>query len=269
MPLTCPPSAIAAIVVGSVPPPSVLILSYPSNPTAMVASLDFYRDLVAFARKHIHDQLVKRGAGSSELAAAAPFAEQHGIKLGVEVHAPLHFDHPWIMRHAETMERVGSPVLGFIPDMGIFNKHFPRVIHERFLRQGANEKIAEFIVQAYDDRVLSEYVIRDVRKLGGNPIDIAMAETIRHTVWSSPKRLLEFMPRIFHIHGKFLEMTEDLIEPSIAYDEVIPVLKQGGFDGYISSEYEGNRHIQDAFPVDSVEQVRRHQLMLTNLIAQA
>src|SRR5690606_37966074 len=29
-----------------------IILNYPSNPTAHVASLDFYRDVVSFARKH-------------------------------------------------------------------------------------------------------------------------------------------------------------------------------------------------------------------------
>ena len=36
----------------SIPKPLALILSYPSNPTAFVATLDFYKDVVAFARKH-------------------------------------------------------------------------------------------------------------------------------------------------------------------------------------------------------------------------
>jgi hypothetical protein len=45
------------------------------------------------------------------------------------------------------------------------------------------------------------------------------------------------------------------------------VLKKGGFNGYIASEYEGNRHIQDIYEVDSVEQVRRHQVMLEKMIA--
>jgi alanine-synthesizing transaminase len=36
----------------SIPKPICLIVSYPSNPTAMVASLDFYKDVVAFAKKH-------------------------------------------------------------------------------------------------------------------------------------------------------------------------------------------------------------------------
>ncbi|MCT7375721.1 LL-diaminopimelate aminotransferase [Chelativorans salis] len=36
----------------SIPKPLALILNYPSNPTACVASLDFYKDVVAFARKN-------------------------------------------------------------------------------------------------------------------------------------------------------------------------------------------------------------------------
>ncbi len=36
----------------SVPKPSVLVLNYPANPTAEVADLDFYREIVAFAKKH-------------------------------------------------------------------------------------------------------------------------------------------------------------------------------------------------------------------------
>jgi alanine-synthesizing transaminase len=36
----------------SVPKPIALVVCYPSNPTAYVAGLDFYRDLVAFAKKH-------------------------------------------------------------------------------------------------------------------------------------------------------------------------------------------------------------------------
>jgi alanine-synthesizing transaminase len=36
----------------SIPKPIAMVVCYPSNPTANVASLDFYKDLVAFAKKH-------------------------------------------------------------------------------------------------------------------------------------------------------------------------------------------------------------------------
>jgi alanine-synthesizing transaminase len=44
--------AMERAVIHSVPKPIAVVVCYPSNPTAHVASLDFYRDLVAFARKH-------------------------------------------------------------------------------------------------------------------------------------------------------------------------------------------------------------------------
>jgi alanine-synthesizing transaminase len=36
----------------SIPKPLALVISYPSNPTAMIADLDFYKEVVDFARKH-------------------------------------------------------------------------------------------------------------------------------------------------------------------------------------------------------------------------
>jgi alanine-synthesizing transaminase len=36
----------------SVPPPIALVVNYPANPTAETADLDFYREVVAFARRH-------------------------------------------------------------------------------------------------------------------------------------------------------------------------------------------------------------------------
>ena len=43
---------LARAVQHSVPPPTALILNFPSNPTAQVVDLDFYREVVAFARRH-------------------------------------------------------------------------------------------------------------------------------------------------------------------------------------------------------------------------
>src|SRR2546421_1526270 len=44
--------ALERAVIHSIPKPLAVIVCYPSNPTAHVASRDFYRDLVAFAKKH-------------------------------------------------------------------------------------------------------------------------------------------------------------------------------------------------------------------------
>ena len=44
--------ALERAVLHSIPKPIAVVTCYPSNPTACVADLDFYRDLVAFAKKH-------------------------------------------------------------------------------------------------------------------------------------------------------------------------------------------------------------------------
>src|SRR5579872_3014760 len=45
-------SALERAMMHSIPKPIAVVTCYPSNPTASVADLDFYRDLVAFAKKH-------------------------------------------------------------------------------------------------------------------------------------------------------------------------------------------------------------------------
>jgi len=58
-------AGISRAVHNSAPPPSVLIVSYPSNPTAQWVDLDFYKDVVALAKKH--DMLVLSDIAYSEI----------------------------------------------------------------------------------------------------------------------------------------------------------------------------------------------------------
>ncbi|WP_306886314.1 LL-diaminopimelate aminotransferase [Amorphus orientalis] len=44
--------ALERAVIHSIPKPIAVVLCYPSNPTACTASLDFYKDVIAFAKKH-------------------------------------------------------------------------------------------------------------------------------------------------------------------------------------------------------------------------
>ncbi|WP_407051419.1 LL-diaminopimelate aminotransferase [Methyloraptor flagellatus] len=44
--------AMERAVAHSIPKPLAVILCYPSNPTAVTADLDFYKDVIAFAKKH-------------------------------------------------------------------------------------------------------------------------------------------------------------------------------------------------------------------------
>ncbi len=199
---------------------------------------------------------------------AAPYAEANGVRLLLEVHAPFHYEHPWILEHLEVMHRTGSPALGLMPDMGTFVERFPRVVSDRALREGARPELVDYIVKTYDDHGDTHALMDIMNYRNGGPVEVGLARQATHYIWTDPRSMLPHMPLIGHIQAKFYEMTDEGSEYSIPYEDIVPVLVEGGFDGYLSSEYEGNRHIQDAFAVDSVEQVRRQHAMFARLLGE-
>ena len=205
-----------------------------------------------------------------------PYAAEKGIKLALEIHSPFHFDHPRIRAHTEVYEKYGPEAVGYMPDMGIFVRRVPRVALERFLRDGAREEIVRHVEAAYEAAVADgrtgealSSLVDEVQRMGGSELDVGVARYATHLNWSDPQRLLDFMPYIHHIHAKFYEMTGEGSEYSIPYEEVVPVLAAGGFDGYLSSEYEGQRWVQDTDDVDEVEQVRRQQELFRRILGEA
>ena len=93
---------------------------------------------------------------------------------------------------------------------------------------------------------------------------------------TSPDTLRQMARRVVNVHGKFNYMSQIPGRPgeyqdiAIDYVSAIKALKDGGYDGYINSEYEGQRYFQDrtrAEMMDEVEQVRRHHEMLRRLLA--
>ena len=210
------------------------------------------------------------------IEACIPYAAEKRVKLALEIHAPRHFDDEWIQQHYAVYERHGPEWVGFTPDMGIFVKRYPRTQAERSLRDGATERILEYIVEQYDASAGGpglpadlSWLPDEVEKMGGNEHDMRAAVNAARTRWSDPERLRDFMPYIHHVHAKFYEMTDEGLEYSIPYEDVVPILVEGGYAGSLSSEYEGQRHVQDVFEVDEIEQVRRQQQLFARLLGES
>jgi hypothetical protein len=91
---------------------------------------------------------------------------------------------------------------------------------------------------------------------------------------TNPDTLRQIAGHVISVHAKFYNMTPVPGRPSefqdiaIDYASGINALKQGGYQGYLNSEYEGQRFWQDRLRenmMDEVDQVRRHQEMLRRL----
>ncbi|QPL05245.1 MULTISPECIES: sugar phosphate isomerase/epimerase family protein [Actinomyces] len=240
------------------------------NLDEMVESL--HRDIRHTAKMGAQGIRVIVNTPPEVVEAAAPYAREHGVWMGVEVHSPYSFDDDWIKRHLEVAERVGSDVVGCVPDMGIFVHRLPRVVVDRALRDGADPDLAAQIVETYNTHGDTQALFERLEADGADPVTLGLARNGVHMIAQPVDCLRSHAELIKHIHAKFYEMYpvegfDYWHEYSIPYHEIVPLLEEIGFDGYLSSEYEGNRHIEDAETVDSVTQVAAHQGMLAALLA--
>jgi sugar phosphate isomerase/epimerase len=209
--------------------------------------------------------------GATEMIKRAlPLAEKYDVKIAVEIHSPIRLRSKFIDDYLELISQTHTRHFGFTADMGIFAKRIPRVVKDFYIRRGAHESIVQYLSTAFEDGLAPEKARAEIEKMGPNEVDrgFAFMAFAYGPVANDPKDLRNIMPYIYNVHGKFYEMTEDFREYSIPYEQIIPVLAEGGYDGYINSEYEGQRSTQDAFETDSCEQVRRHHVMLRRLLGE-
>lgn len=196
-----------------------------------------------------------------------PYAEEMNVKIALEVHAPFTFGTPWFEERLDYIKESSTKWFGIMPDFGIFTKRIGSIFQDAYIRKGGTPEIIKMVSDKYEsgiDRNETKEKVAHMKE--ATKADKAFADFCSHFVYTDPNIVIENMPYIFHVHGKFYDITENLQETSIPYHDVVSILKDAGYDGYICSEYEGNRHIQDYMEVNSIEQVQRHQKMLANVI---
>lgn len=218
-------------------------------------------------------------------------AEKYDVRIGKEIHAPLPIkpgakkqptkgmaaalDFRIADQIMELADRTSSKHVGLVPDFGIF-QHSPSRVTIDYAKRHA--KIPESI----------DFILENCRNYGSDEIYQAVDEIYPdhgldrgciermslHEASAKPEDIIDIIPYIVSIHGKFYDMTEISGKPGSYEDKVIDYetpmkyLREYGYDGYINSEYEGQRDQQDrgmGYLADEVEQVRRHHKMLRRL----
>lgn len=204
-------------------------------------------------------------------------AEKYNVTLALEVHAGMSFSHPETRAFIDQMKKLDSEYIGLVVDTGIFCRKHPRISRNYFTGLGLNPEVADYIddifekgsdpLQFFSSKTGSAHIFPDELER------LFKCETDRiYAIFcsgyeNSPIDILDtYFPYIKHFHGKFYEMTDAGTEYSIPYDEVIAYLGKKGYDGYIASEYEGQRFVLFDQPIDDIGQVKKHQEMLCRLI---
>jgi hypothetical protein len=196
-----------------------------------------------------------------------PLAEKYNVWMGCEVHAPARTTSRLVQRWVEVIEKHKTKYFGILPDFGIFQDRPNRVQRDRNIRDGTlSEAATKYIEEEWQKGTPKEKVAEAVAKMATKPGDASYVDQVYRIKMQDPKELVPFKDYIRNFHAKFWEMTENYQEYSIPCEKVIPALIAAGFSATLSSEYEGQRAIQDVYEVDECEQVRRHHVMMKRLL---
>lgn len=187
------------------------------------------------------------------------YAEKYEVRMVIEIHSPMTIEDTEPM--IERVEAVNSPYLGFAPDSGMFCHTVANVALERYRALGVPSEITDLVVQRWHERVPCAEVQAEVRDLGGDDhAQQLVSESQLFWGHSEPAAMHRIMPLIHHVHGKFFEVDEHGNDPAVRFPEVISVLQDGGYDGFISFEYDGHLWSQERLAIDQIRKLHANTL---------
>jgi sugar phosphate isomerase/epimerase len=195
-------------------------------------------------------------------------AEKANVKLGMELHTPYQINHPVVIRLRELYQEVDSPFLGFIPDFGTSMRNIPDALLNSFREVGVTDELIVITKEIWKTELpMPEkfgLLFEKASSLGATPAQIGrlnMAFSMNGR--QDPKQWAEVVDQSVHLHGKFYGFDENGDEPSIDYAAILKVFHEGGYQGYISSEYEGTA-FTDEF--SGFEMVAKHQRLCRRIL---
>ncbi|QMV13787.1 sugar phosphate isomerase/epimerase family protein [Vibrio spartinae] len=197
-----------------------------------------------------------------------PYAEKYDVQLALEIHAGMSLDSPATQDFIKEMQRVDSPYIGLVIDAGIFCRRMPRVFNE-YNKQvlGVNPKIVDQFNSYFDKGLDGRQAFGANHQIKPEIATIATQKDMPYIMLAdgyenSPYSIMEqYWKYIKHFHFKLWEMV-DGEEYSIDYYGLLKYLHDKGFDGYVATEYEGNRWTLPGNSIQEKEQVAAHQDML-------
>ncbi|MFF2486669.1 sugar phosphate isomerase/epimerase family protein [Microbacterium sp. NPDC058062] len=256
---------------------------YELEPSAVGTNLDMGRrkdrdmtpgeehDFLARQLKTAHTlgfkRVVIRSAGKELLRSLLPLAEKYDQRLGYEIHAPEGPNSPKVLQIRELYEELDSDRLGFTADfsstmhslsprllgtlrqMDMPEEYFPvmdEIWHKPLPMHVRNQEFEDYLTaQGWDFLKAGPFTRLAFNMHGLVP----------------PEEWLDIMPQIFHVHAKFYDIGADGEEPAMDIPRIVRQFVEGGYQGYLSSEWEGHAFsdLGEADPIGLVK--KQHALM--------
>jgi sugar phosphate isomerase/epimerase len=193
-------------------------------------------------------------------------AERLNLKLAMEIHCPFNIESAAQQRVIEDVAKLNSPFVGFTIDCGTMASRVSQVCIEKFLNLGLKLEIVERMCEMWRQRTPVNEMKAEARAMGGGELgELLAVETNVYFGHGAPAAMRDMMPYIYHVHGKFFDMEDSGADPSVRYPEIVSVLIEEGYDGFITSEYEGHHWLKNR---NALRQVRAHQEMIERLAAE-
>lgn len=237
----------------------------------MVASLE--RQLETAHRLGFGIVRIQIGANERVIERVTPRAERLGIKLGMELHAPEGACTPAIVKVREAFDRIGSANLGFIPDFSATMRSVPNGLLAHLTDVGLPEEwvgrlVEEWAGQGAPFERFGRFAA--AARAAGVPAEAVDGATIVFTmIGREPVDSWRAIAgRIVHVHGKCYEFDADGDEPNIDYPALIGLLDEIGYDGWISTEWEGHAFAGPEAG-DSLDFVARQQRLVHRVLPAA
>ena len=189
-----------------------------------------------------------------------PFCKELGMQLTIEMHSPHHPEVPVWKEYAEIMKGEGKGILGFVPDMSIFQTKPHKLWIDEALEYGCRREKIDEIINKFNRHVSAEEM------LDGDYTDIEReyaADIMSFNPTTRIEQLKDLLDCAFYMHGKFYYIDEELKEGSIPYEDILPRIRDYGYNGYMACEYEGHHF---SIEESAVEQLRRYVAMTKKIL---
>lgn len=205
--------------------------------------------------------------GAENFGRLAPYAEAYGVKVGIEIHNPETPLTQMAQEFLEVIEKTGSDYLGLIPDFGCFATKPNKMNWDNAVAAGANTKLLELAKNMRYDNIPAEEAEAKLKEAGAAKVELEVLRDMygflqfRKDVTAELEGLKRIMPHCIHMHGKYHYMYENMEEAAIPYKDILEIVKNSEYEGYIVSEYE------EYNSGNSIEMLTRHLKMMKNYLS--